>query len=148
MTPSLLRSRPLAFVLLLLAGAGVKKGHIHGETDEYSYNIVRDGVHVHDLNATILHLMGVDHTRLSASVRPNPEPSCRLVQEFQAGQWHHRGTVADASLARNRFPDQASGFVHRRPGKRAKSPSVEQRTHPCSMASAARCASGTRFPVA
>jgi hypothetical protein len=36
-----------------------------GETDEYCYNIVRDAVHVHDLNATILHLMGVDHTRLT-----------------------------------------------------------------------------------
>ncbi|MCA1963863.1 MAG: DUF1501 domain-containing protein, partial [Prosthecobacter sp.] len=50
---------------LFLAGAGVKKGHIHGETDDYSYNIVRDGVHVHDLNATILHLLGINHERLN-----------------------------------------------------------------------------------
>lgn len=50
---------------LFLAGAGVRKGHVHGETDDYSYNIVRDGVHVHDLNATILHLLGINHERLN-----------------------------------------------------------------------------------
>ena len=48
-----------------MAGAGVKKGTTFGETDDFSYNIVKDGVHVHDLNATILHLMGVEHTRLT-----------------------------------------------------------------------------------
>ena len=50
---------------VLMAGAGVKKGYIHGETDDFSYNIVKDPVHVHDLNATIMHLMGVEHTRLT-----------------------------------------------------------------------------------
>jgi hypothetical protein len=50
---------------VLMAGAGVKKGTSFGETDDFSYNIVKDGVHVHDLNATILHLMGVEHTRLT-----------------------------------------------------------------------------------
>jgi hypothetical protein len=48
-----------------LAGGGVKAGHTHGETDEFSYNVVRDPVHVHDLNATILHLLGMDHTQLT-----------------------------------------------------------------------------------
>jgi hypothetical protein len=48
-----------------MAGAGVNKGTTYGETDDFSYNIVKDGVHVHDLNATILHLMGVEHTRLT-----------------------------------------------------------------------------------
>lgn len=48
-----------------LAGGGVKKGYVHGETDDFSYNIVRDPVNVNDLNATILHIMGIDHTRLS-----------------------------------------------------------------------------------
>jgi hypothetical protein len=48
-----------------MAGAGVNKGTTFGETDDFSYNIVKDGVHVHDLNATILHLMGVEHTRLT-----------------------------------------------------------------------------------
>jgi hypothetical protein len=48
-----------------LAGAGVKPGTCIGETDDFSYNIARDPVHVHDLNATILHLLGIDHTKLT-----------------------------------------------------------------------------------
>jgi hypothetical protein len=52
-----------------LAGGGVKRGHTHGETDEFGYNIVRDPVHVRDLNATILHLMGIDHKRFSVRFR-------------------------------------------------------------------------------
>ena len=48
----------------MFAGGGVKPGFTFGETDDYSYNIVRDPVHVHDLNATILHQMGIDHERL------------------------------------------------------------------------------------
>ncbi len=50
---------------VLLAGAGVKTGTTFGETDDYCYNITRDPVHVHDLNATILHLLGIDHMRLT-----------------------------------------------------------------------------------
>ena len=45
---------------VLLAGAGVKKGFTYGETDDFSFNIVKDPVHVHDLQATILHIMGLD----------------------------------------------------------------------------------------
>ena len=48
-----------------LAGGGIKAGHTHGETDDFSYNIVRDGIDVYDLNATILHLLGIEHTRLT-----------------------------------------------------------------------------------
>jgi hypothetical protein len=48
-----------------MAGAGIKAGHTHGETDDYGYNVIRDPVHVHDLHATILHLLGIDHTRLT-----------------------------------------------------------------------------------
>jgi hypothetical protein len=48
-----------------MAGGGVKPGFTFGETDDYSYNIVRDPVHVHDLHATILHLLGIEHTRLT-----------------------------------------------------------------------------------
>jgi hypothetical protein len=48
-----------------MAGAGVKRGSTYGETDDFSYNIARDPVHVHDLHATILHLLGIDHTRLT-----------------------------------------------------------------------------------
>jgi hypothetical protein len=50
---------------MLLAGAGLKKGLTYGATDEFCYNITENPVHVHDLNATIMHLMGVDHTRLT-----------------------------------------------------------------------------------
>ena len=50
---------------LWMAGGGVKGGLTFGETDDYSYNIVRDPVHVHDLQATILHQLGIDHTRLT-----------------------------------------------------------------------------------
>ena len=48
-----------------MAGGGVKGGVVHGATDEFSYNVVRDPVHVHDLNATILHCLGIDHERLT-----------------------------------------------------------------------------------
>jgi hypothetical protein len=48
-----------------LAGGGVKPGTLYGETDDFSYNVTRDPVHVHDLNATLLHLLGLDHTRLT-----------------------------------------------------------------------------------
>jgi Protein of unknown function (DUF1501) len=48
-----------------MAGGGIKPGITHGETDDYCYNIVRDPVHVHDLHATILHCLGIDHTRLT-----------------------------------------------------------------------------------
>src|SRR5437763_2428336 len=48
-----------------LAGAGIRRGHSHGETDEFSYNVVDKPVHVHDLHATILHCLGIDHTRLT-----------------------------------------------------------------------------------
>ena len=50
---------------LWLAGAGIKGGHVHGATDDFSYNIVENPVHIHDLNATALHLLGLDHTRLT-----------------------------------------------------------------------------------
>jgi hypothetical protein len=48
-----------------LAGAGVKRGHIHGQTDEIGYNVVEGQVHVHDLQATVLHLLGLDHLKLT-----------------------------------------------------------------------------------
>lgn len=48
-----------------LAGGGVRRGHVHGATDELGYSIVEGGVHVHDLQATALHLLGIDHERLT-----------------------------------------------------------------------------------
>jgi hypothetical protein len=50
---------------VFLAGAGVKKGFSLGATDDYGYNITEDPVHVHDLNTTIMHILGVDHKKLT-----------------------------------------------------------------------------------
>jgi hypothetical protein len=59
------RDHPPRCFTIWLAGGGIKPGTIWGETDEFSYNIVRDPVHIHDLHATILHCLGIDHTRLT-----------------------------------------------------------------------------------
>ena len=48
-----------------MAGGGAKGGMVHGETDDFSYNITANPVHIHDLNATILHCLGIDHERLT-----------------------------------------------------------------------------------
>lgn len=50
---------------LWLAGGGIKAGHTHGTTDELGFQVASDPVHVHDLHATLLHLLGFDHTRLT-----------------------------------------------------------------------------------
>ncbi|REJ86733.1 MAG: DUF1501 domain-containing protein [Planctomycetota bacterium] len=55
---------PFAFTMLM-AGGGVKSGYIHGRTDELGYHAAEDPVHVHDMQATILHCLGIDHTRLT-----------------------------------------------------------------------------------
>jgi hypothetical protein len=49
----------------VLAGGGVRGGHVHGATDDFGFKAVDKPVHVHDLHATVLHLMGIDHTRLT-----------------------------------------------------------------------------------
>ena len=48
-----------------MAGGGFKGGVVHGETDDFSYNIIRDPVHIRDFQATFLHLLGIDHERFS-----------------------------------------------------------------------------------
>ncbi|TWU35887.1 DUF1501 domain-containing protein [Novipirellula artificiosorum] len=50
---------------LWMAGGGIRGGTSHGETDEFGYNVVDRGVHIHDLHATLLHLLGIDHERLT-----------------------------------------------------------------------------------
>jgi hypothetical protein len=50
---------------MFLAGAGVRGGLTYGETDELGFSVTENRVHVHDLQATILHLLGFDHTRLT-----------------------------------------------------------------------------------
>lgn len=48
-----------------MAGGGVKRGVVYGETDDFSYNIVENPVHINDINATIMHCMGIDHSRFT-----------------------------------------------------------------------------------
>ena len=55
---------PFGFTMWM-AGGGIKGGMVHGATDEFGWHAVQDKVHVHDLHATILHLMGIDHERLT-----------------------------------------------------------------------------------
>jgi arylsulfatase A-like enzyme len=55
---------PFAFSIWL-AGGGVKRGYVHGRTDDFGYSVIESPVHAHDLQATILHLLGVDHERLT-----------------------------------------------------------------------------------
>ncbi len=50
---------------LWVTGAGIKRGHVIGETDDFSYNVVKDPVHIHDLNATLMKQLGIEHTRLT-----------------------------------------------------------------------------------
>jgi hypothetical protein len=50
---------------MFMAGGGIKRGHRHGATDELGFGVTEDGVHVHDLQATIMHLLGFDHERLT-----------------------------------------------------------------------------------
>ena len=52
---------------MALAGGGIRGGVTHGETDEFGYHAVTDIVHVRDLHATMLHLLGIDHTRFSVA---------------------------------------------------------------------------------
>ncbi|MEO1995210.1 MAG: DUF1501 domain-containing protein, partial [Planctomycetaceae bacterium] len=73
-----------------MAGGGIQGGVTHGETDDFSYNIVRDPVHIRDLNATILHLLGIDHKRFTVKHRGLDErltgvqEQARVVQEIIA----------------------------------------------------------------
>ena len=70
-----------------LAGGGIQGGVVHGETDDFSYNITKDPVHIRDLNATILHLMGIDHERFTypfkgLDQRLTGVEECRIVNQI------------------------------------------------------------------
>lgn len=72
-----------------LAGGGIQGGVVHGETDDFSYNVVSNPVHVRDLNATVLHLLGLEHERLSIQhqgldVRLTGVEPARIVREILA----------------------------------------------------------------
>ena len=48
-----------------MAGAGIKKGITYGKTDEFGYNIIENPVHIHDFQATLMHLMGINHEKFT-----------------------------------------------------------------------------------
>ena len=48
-----------------MCGGGVKAGHVHGASDDFGFNVTEGGVHIHDLQATILYRLGIDHLRLT-----------------------------------------------------------------------------------
>jgi hypothetical protein len=48
-----------------MAGGGIKPGITYGETDDFCYNVTENPVHIHDLNATVLHCLGINHERLT-----------------------------------------------------------------------------------
>ena len=52
-----------------LAGGGIKGGQVHGETDDFSYNVINKPVHINDLNATMLHCLGIDHERFTVKLQ-------------------------------------------------------------------------------
>ena len=71
-----------------LAGGGIKGGQVYGETDEMSYNITRDPVHIRDLHATILHALGLEHERLSFKYQgPRPAPNRRGTRASVVKEW-------------------------------------------------------------
>jgi hypothetical protein len=55
-----------------LAGGGIKPGLVYGETDDLGFNVTSGKVHVHDLHATLLHLLGFDHTKLTYKFQGRP----------------------------------------------------------------------------
>lgn len=63
--PTPMRPLPTTMVMQDVPGGGVRPGITHGSTDDFCYNVAEHPVHVHDLNATLLHLLGIDHTRLT-----------------------------------------------------------------------------------
>jgi Protein of unknown function (DUF1501) len=71
-----------------MAGAGVKRGHAHGRSDDFGFNVAEGGVHIHDLQATILHVLGIDHEKLTYSFQGRQfrltDVSGRVVKEIMA----------------------------------------------------------------
>jgi small basic protein (TIGR04137 family) len=71
---------------LWLAGGGVKGGHVHGATDDFGCNIAKDAVHIHDMQATLLHLFGIDHEGLLFRYPGPPIPPDR--RPWACGEGH------------------------------------------------------------
>ncbi len=68
-----------------MAGAGVKPGFVYGATDEFGYHARENRMHIHDLHATVLHLMGLDHLEADLSLRRPRFPADRCGRNCRAG---------------------------------------------------------------
>ena len=91
---------PRAFTMWM-AGGGIKPGITLGQTDDLGYNVVEDPVDVHDLHATILHLMGLDHTKLTYQLpgpRFPPHGRARQRREEAPGLSHRLHGIPDQNL--------------------------------------------------
>ena len=83
-----------------MAGGGAKPGTIHGETDDFSYNIVKDPVKIRDFHATILHLLGFDHERFELSL-----PGARSAPHRRRESGGRQGTAGVGDPFRRFYPD-------------------------------------------
>ena len=97
-----------------LAGGGIKPGVAYGQTDDFGFNVVENPVHVHDLHATILHLLGLDHERLTFRYQGRDfrltDVHGKVVREV-AGLTRHRELKREASSAAPRRRDVRSRFI-------------------------------------
>ena len=86
-----------------MAGGGTRAGSVYGETDDFGYNIARSPVHVHDFQATLLHLLGLDHERLTFKLPGAPLPAHRRARAGREGaaRMTPRTTVATSSARRS-----------------------------------------------
>ena len=84
-----------------MAGGGVKPGLVYGATDDFSYNVTDGGVHVHDFHATMLHLLGVDHERLTLLLSGPPLPPDRRARQGRDASAGVRRTPASDSAKRH-----------------------------------------------
>ena len=83
-----------------LAGGGIKPGMIYGETDDFCYNIVENPVHVHDLHATMLHCLGIDHERLTYSFQGRDFRLTDVTATSFERSWREGASSAAASVTR------------------------------------------------
>src|SRR5262249_31136844 len=97
-----------------LAGAGMKRGFSYGETDDFGYEAVKDKVHVHDFNATLLHLLGFDHEKLTYSFQGRPyrltDVHGKVVQGILSRRCPSRATMDWSRKALTRGLDRSAGF--------------------------------------
>ena len=101
---------PYAFTIWM-AGGGIKPGISYGETDEFGFNVVQDPVHVHDFQATVLHLLGIDHERLTYPLPRPAIPPHGCARQSGAGDPGVGGDAPSSALTFFQFACHISGAV-------------------------------------